>query len=120
MALFRLLEQRCGLFAGCGVGRCAQVVESRFGYPITCFCGRIELLNAKPQQVIEGGTGERMVLSPMRSQQRCLHSEFWLCELRQKSCPNVSVVFQEACKTHNIVTQRELHTPRDRAILFFH
>ena len=62
MALFRLLEQRCGLFAGCGVGRCAQVVESRFGYPITCFCGRIELLNVKPQQVIEGGTGERMVL----------------------------------------------------------
>jgi len=45
MALFRLLEQRCGLFAGCGVGRCAQVAESRFGYPITCFCGRIELLN---------------------------------------------------------------------------
>jgi hypothetical protein len=42
MALFRLLEQRCGIFAGCGVGRCAQVVESRFGYPITCFCGRIE------------------------------------------------------------------------------
>jgi hypothetical protein len=57
MALFRLLEQRCGLFAGCGVGRCAQVVESRFGYPCTCFCGRIELLNVKPQQVIEVGTG---------------------------------------------------------------